>query len=81
MAEMPSPPNATPREVTPANTELESMDKSLLQVVNSGWRGLEIVSLVAHQHQERPPLGIRPYWSEKRSNSAKLVVLGPFAFQ
>jgi hypothetical protein len=32
------------------------------------------------EHQERPPLGIRPDWPEKRSNSAKLVRLGPLAF-
>jgi hypothetical protein len=30
--------------------------------------------------QERPPLRIRPDWSEKRSNSAKLVPFVPFAF-
>jgi hypothetical protein len=39
------------------------------------------ISLALHGlHQERPPLGIRPDWPEKRSNSAKLVALGPLAF-
>jgi hypothetical protein len=39
-------------ETTESGTELDTMDKSLLEVVNSGWRGLDIVSLVAYQYSD-----------------------------
>jgi hypothetical protein len=34
------------------NGELESMDESLLRVVNSGWNGLDLTSLCAHQYND-----------------------------
>jgi hypothetical protein len=39
---------------SPTDLELEAMDNSLLQVVNSGWRGLDLRSIVSHRYGDDP---------------------------